>query len=260
MNIAKFVDSFTTSGRYHFTSDEAVKALNISIVAARAAIRRLRKKGVIAMPHRGFYVVVPPEYRRLGCLPPEQFTPYLMEHLCLDYYVSLLSAAEFHGAAHQRPQVFQVVVALNRPRIRCGQVRIQFVARHNVSEIPTIRKNTPRGYVLVSSAEATAFDLVGYARCCGGFNNVTTVLIELAESLKGEELAGIASLSPVPWAQRLGYLLDMVGARTLTEPLAEHVANVARDYVLLDPKQGEKGHTRSSRWKLVINIKVESDL
>jgi len=260
MNIAEFVESLTTSGRYHFTSNEAVKALNISIVAARAAIRRLQKKGAIAIPHHGFYVMVPPEYRHLGCLPPEQFIPHLMEHLGLDYYVSLLSAAEFHGAAHQRPQVFQVVAALNRPRIRCGQVRIQFVARHNVSEIPTLTKNTPRGYVLVSSAEATAFDLVGYARCCGGFDNVTTVLMELAESLKGEELAGIASLSPVPWAQRLGYLLEMAGAHALTEPLAKHVANVARDYVPLNPKQGQKGHTRSSRWKLVINAKVESDL
>ena len=84
--------------------------------------------------------------------------------------------------------------------------------------------------------------------------------MELAESLKGEELAGIASLSPVPWAQRLGYLLEMAGARALTELLAEHVASVAREYVPLDPKQGEKGHTRSSRWKLVINAKVESDL
>jgi len=260
MNIAEFVESLAASGRYHFTSDEVVKALNISIVAARAAIRRLRNKGAIAMPHRGFYVVVPAEYRRLGCLPPEQFIPYLMEHLSLDYYVSLLSAAEFHGAAHQRPQVFQVVVALNRPRIRCGKVRIQFVARHNVSEIPTLTKNTPRGYVLVSSTEATAFDLVGYVHYCGGFDNVTTVLMELAEGLKGEELAGVASLSPVPWAQRLGYLLEMAGARVLTEPLAEYVANVAREYVPLNPKQGEKGRTRSSRWKLIINAKVESDL
>jgi len=260
MNIAKFVENLTVSGRYHFTTHEAAKALNISIVAARTAIRRLRKKGAIATPHRGFHVVVPPEYRSLACLPPEQFIPYLMEHLSLNYYVSLLSAAEFHGAAHQRPQVFQVVVALNRPRIRCGKVRIQFVARHNISKIPTLTKNTPRGYILVSSAEATAFDLVGYVHYCGGFDNVTTVLVELAESLKGEELARVASLSPVPWAQRLGYLLEMAGARALTEPLAKHVANVAREYVPLDPKQGEKGLTRSSRWKLVINAEVESDL
>jgi hypothetical protein len=59
---------------------------------------------------RGFHVIVPPEYRSLGCLPPEQFAPALMETLGMPYYAGLLSAAQFHGAAHQRPQVFQVVV------------------------------------------------------------------------------------------------------------------------------------------------------
>ena len=32
------------------------------------------------MAFRGFCVIVPPEYRRLGCLPPEQFVLQLMEH------------------------------------------------------------------------------------------------------------------------------------------------------------------------------------
>lgn len=36
---------------------------------------------------------------------------------------------EYPGAAHQRPQVFQVVVARNKPEIVCGKVRIQFIAR-----------------------------------------------------------------------------------------------------------------------------------
>ncbi len=38
MNIAKFVENLTVSGRYHFTTHEAAKALDISIVAARTAI------------------------------------------------------------------------------------------------------------------------------------------------------------------------------------------------------------------------------
>jgi hypothetical protein len=37
-----------------------------------------------------------------------------MDHLGEVYYTGLLSAAEFHGAAHHRPQLFQVVVAKAR--------------------------------------------------------------------------------------------------------------------------------------------------
>ena len=260
MDITKFVEGIASRGRYHFTTEEARKALGVSYVAARAAIQRLRRKGGVAMPYRGFNVVVPPEYRRLGCLPADQFIPQLMGHLGLHYYVGLLSAAEIHGAAHQRPQVFQVVVAANRPHIRCGEVRVQFVARRNAGEIPTVTKNTPRGYARVASTEATAFDLVGYAQHCGGLSNVSTVLLELAESLKPEEIVRIAPLSPVPWAQRLGYLLETAGATAVTEPLAKHVARVAREYIPLNPKRGQRSRERSNRWKLIVNDTVEPDL
>jgi hypothetical protein len=78
-------------------------------------------------------MVVPPEYRKLGCLPPEQFVPQLM-----------------------------VAVAKNRKPIRCGSVEVDFVARKGVARVPRTTVNIPRGTVSVSSMETTALDLVGY--------------------------------------------------------------------------------------------------
>jgi hypothetical protein len=63
------------------------------------------------------------------------FIPFLMEHLGEKYYAGLLSAGEYHGAAHQRPQVYQVVTARNGPQINCGRVRVQFIARKNMEQI-----------------------------------------------------------------------------------------------------------------------------
>ena len=120
-----FVTDLAATGRYHFTTHEAVEALGVSMVAARASLRRLKHKGQLADPHRGFHVIVPPEYRRLGCLPAEQFVPQLMEHLGEHYYAALLSAAELHGAAHQRPQSFQVMVRSARRAIACGASRVR---------------------------------------------------------------------------------------------------------------------------------------
>ncbi len=79
MDLAGYVESLAAHGRYHFTPQEAEKALGSSPIAVRSAIRRLRLKGAVAMPLRGFLLAIPPEYRKLGCLPPEQFIPYLME-------------------------------------------------------------------------------------------------------------------------------------------------------------------------------------
>src|SRR5208282_2189135 len=127
-NARDYVSSLAANGRYHFTSGEVQSVLGVSAAAAKLALNRLEKKSFIASPARGFYVLVPPEYRSLGCLPADQFIPALMKRLGLPYYAGLLSAAQYHGAAHQRPQEFQVFLAKNRRPIRCGIVRVAFMA------------------------------------------------------------------------------------------------------------------------------------
>src|SRR5690606_34243495 len=154
------VREWAATGRYLFSTDEIAQTLGVSDTAARAALRRLKAKGEIASPHRGFHLYVPAEYQSLGCLPPEQFVPQLMKRLSVPYYAGLLTAARYHGAAHQQPQQFQVVVPKNRLAIHCGRVEVEFVARHNAAAMPTGRVNTPRGFLRISVPEATAFDLV----------------------------------------------------------------------------------------------------
>ncbi len=75
------IGDLAANGRYHFTSSEVRSALGVSETAARQALSRLAAKGEIATsPARGFYVILPPEYRRLGCLPADQFIPALAAH------------------------------------------------------------------------------------------------------------------------------------------------------------------------------------
>jgi predicted transcriptional regulator of viral defense system len=254
-----FVTDLAAAGRYHFTTHEAVEALGVSTVATRASLRRLKHKGQLADPHRGFHVIVPPEYRRLGCLPAEQFVPQLMEHLGERYYVALLSAAELHGAAHQRPQSFQVMVPTARRAIACGAVRVEFVARHDLERTPVVEKNTPRGRLLLSSPEATVLELVGYADRCGGLDNVASVLAELIEGTDPDRLRAAAELCPVAWVQRLGHLLDVVGHGDRADALAPYVTANARVVAPLVRARSSAGAPRLERWKLAVNASVEPD-
>ncbi len=257
---ADYIDHLAAGGRLHFTTGEARQALGGSLVAARAALRRLERKGAIATPYRGFHVIVPPEYRSLGCLPPDQFVPDLMKHLGLRYYAGLLTAAEFHGAAHHRPQRFQVMVAKNRRPLRCGSVQVEFIARHDLEETPTKAMNTPRGTLLLSSPETTALELVGYAHRCGGLDNVATVLAELAESLDPVKLRAAARLCPVSWSQRLGFLLERAGKRGLARGIQPLVHRRAHSQTPLVRNAPRGRVPRSSRWKLLVNANVEPDL
>ena len=260
MSAIKFIAELVARGRHCFSTQEAAQALGTSMVATRAALRRLRQKGELAMPYKGFHVIVPPEYRDTGCLPADHFIPALMEHLHEKYYAGLLSAAEYHGAAHQRPQVFQVVVAKNKPEITCGKVRVQFIARKNMEKMPTSDFKTPRGYLKISTPAATAFDLVGYFHHAAGLDNVATILAELVELIDGKDIVAIAAFSPVAWAQRLGYLLDLVGAEEKAGGLADYIAHEKPVPTPLLPSQPFKGIALLPRWRLLVNAKVEAEV
>ncbi|MCE2519883.1 MAG: type IV toxin-antitoxin system AbiEi family antitoxin [Alphaproteobacteria bacterium] len=253
------IGDLAARGRYHFTSSEVRSTIGVSEAATRQALSRLAAKGEIASPARGFYVIVPPEYRRLGCLPADHFIPALMEHRSTRYYVGLLSAAQYHGAAHHRPQEFQVVVERNRPAIVCGVVRVAFAARRNLAGVPVERFNNPRGTVVVSTVEATAIDLVGYMHRAGGLDRVAGVLSELGEDMDPERLVEASKSASIRWAQRLGYLLEHVGAADGVVPLKEHVRQRARNYTTLLPSADAIGAPRSKDWRLLVNASIEAD-
>lgn len=257
---ARYIVDLAARGRHHFTLEEATAALGSSFPAARGALRRLQARGEIANPYQGFYVIVPPEYRRLGSLPADQFVPQLMEHLGEPYYVSLLSAAELHGAAHQRPQALQVMLKTNRRAIECGEVRVQFIARKDMEGTSVVERMTPRGVLRVASPEATALELVGYADQSGGLDNVASVLAELAEAIVPDRLVSEGRRSPVAWVQRLGYLLDLTEHRDLADKLAPSVIARVKDVAPLVRAKSRSGAPRDGRWKLVVNETVEPDL
>lgn len=254
-----YVEALAARGRYHFTSSEAREAMGTSAAATKLALNRLRRQGLLAMPARGFYVIVPPEYRSLGCLPAEQFIPALMVEKGLPYYAGLLSAAQYYGAAHHRPQAFQVFLRGNRRPLACGKVRVDFIARKRIHDVPVRKFNTPRGEIRVSSPEATAIDLAGYPQHAGGLDQVATVLAELAETMDGALLPEAAATAPLPWAQRLGYLLELTEAGFVTGPLKDYVQERARVYTALVPGAASKSADRNADWKVIVNATVEPE-
>ncbi len=255
------IAELAANGRYHFTVSEMRSMLGVSEAGTRLSLSRLARKGLIASPARGFYVIVPPEYKRLGCLPAEQFIPALMDSLERPYYAALLSAAQYHGAAHHRPQSFQVAVSGHRRPISCGAVGVSFITRKRLAEVPVEHVNTPRGTIRISSVEATALDLVGYEKRIGGLDHAATVLAEVAERIDPDLLAAASQTAPIPWAQRLGYLLELVDEAKKAASLKAEVRRRARDSVpLLTAGADQESVPRSADWRLYINAEIEVEV
>jgi len=253
-----WVDDLQARGRYTFTRDDALAATGASEIAVAASLRRLRKAGRIVSPRRGFHVIVPLEYRATGAPPAEWFIDDLMRHLGRPYYVALLSAAALYGAAHHAPQVFQVVTDVPTRPLTVGRVRVAFVqGRAGLS--PTQPVNTATGTMLISTPEATALDLVRHPSACGGLQNVAGVLRELAERIDGARLVDAARGVERTVAQRLGWLLDHLGASERAEPLARALATGPVFPTPLRPDLPDGSLEPDPRWHVLVNATIEED-
>ena len=135
-----------------------------------------------------------------------------------------------------------------------------FFARKCLAAVPVVPFNNPRGTILVSSVEATAVDLVGYMNRAGGLDRVAGVLSELADDLDPERLVEASKSASILWGQRLGYLLEHIGAGDNIVPLKEHVQQRARNSTKLLPDSDASNATRSKNWKLLVNAKVEVEV
>ena len=263
MKLIDYIDKLIANGRCYFTLDEASFELGKARHTIVLSIEHLKTKGYLASPAKGFYVIVSPEFRIYDCLPAELFIPYLMEYWQHPYYAGLLTAAMYHGASHQQPQIFQIITDRNRPMLECGKVRVQFIAKSNIQIVPVQRLSTLKSILTISTPEATAMDLLCYPMHCGGLNRIVTVLDELREHIRANELRVLAENQiEIAWKQRLGFLLDKLGSPHLADILATHLMKQNRvDYILLMPGlQDENKSIKNKKWKIIENTDFESDL
>jgi predicted transcriptional regulator of viral defense system len=253
-------------GTISFSRDEVEKQFpNSSKNAISFSLNRLTESNRIASVWKGFYVIIPVEYALRGSIPPVLYIDYLMKHIQRKYYVALLNAAEFYGAAHQRPQQYSVVSEF--PFIRDLAKKDTYV--HFVVTRKTIPQtwlksfNTEKGIVLVSKPELTAADLITFQKEIGGLNRACTVLYELMEVVKfGKSDKAFFDYVPSSTIQRLGYLLENVleqlkQADILFSKAQTHGCRFQS--IPLKYSKPTKDCETNAKWKIIVNEYIEID-
>jgi predicted transcriptional regulator of viral defense system len=221
-------------------------------------------KEYIVSIHKGYYLIITPQYQSKGILPPSLFLDSFMQVLNKPYYLGLLSAASYHGSSHQQPQEFFVVTSFPvlRPMQKKG-IKINFISKREIPSKLLENKKTEAGYLKISNPALTATDLIQYAKRVGGINRVATVLSELAESIQPDAFnSNLLQHVPVTALQRLGYLLDKIFDN---QPLANALYmalqnnNVPLFRIPLKAAGETKGFETDERWKVIINTIIEID-
>lgn len=250
-------------GRYSFTFSELKAQFNQSEKAILQSLFRLKKAKKVAQIRKSFYVIVPPEYAATGTLPPVLFINDLMKFLKRDYYVSLQSAAALHGAAHQQPQEFFVMI--EKPTLRKvsnEKLRLNFIVKRSLPLNCIENKKSDTGFFKISSPELTAMDIVQYQLKTGGLNNVVTILQELAEIISPNKISNCVDHSiATSTLQRLGYIFDEVLQNQKLSTVIENILkHKNKTPVPLSIKGKQQKFPINKKWMIIENVKLEGDL
>jgi len=173
-SLERYVDDRLIHGRAHFSREEALAALGLKPDALADAVTRLIKKHRLANPRHGFYLILRPEDQIAGAPDPVRWIDPLMKYQRIDYRISLLRAAAFHGASHQAAMVFQVVVPRQLRDFEIGRHRLQFLYQtpktfalaNQPDQLDEMKSDA--GFANVSGVELTLLDCARYFHKAAG--------------------------------------------------------------------------------------------
>ncbi len=270
LSLDQFIDDRLLHGRAYFNREEALAAVDLNQESLTAVITRLVKKRRLANPRHSFYLILRPEDLAAGAPDPVRWIDPLLKHQGLDYRISLLRAAAFHGSSHQAAMVFQVVVPKQLRDFEIGRHRLQFLyqtpkAFAQINQPDLLKQmKSDAGFAQVAGVELTLLDCARYFHKASGINGVAQIVKDIGAQAKPSVLAKAAAAYENSSVRRLGYLLELAGHLRQANAL-ESFSKQAKTAVPLDPsvkplvESMSELHEKNAKWKLVINDLVEID-
>jgi predicted transcriptional regulator of viral defense system len=259
-SLADFVDALQQGARYSFTRNEVESVLGLASESLTKALQRLHRNGRIHRLRRGFYAIIPLEYRSSGMIPLDWYIDDLMRFLGVPYYVGVLSAAAMHGAGHQQPQEHHVVVPTTIRPVRTPVLRIRFFCKAacEQTQIESVRGFS--GWMPVSTRGATVMDCVRFASTIGGLDAVLTVLDELCATMTSDDLLDAVRHEPdISIVQRTGWLLERIADPALLHGVHDWLRGRKVYRTRLDVREPARGYSSDPRWHVIVNSNPESE-
>ena len=163
-----------------------------------------------------------------------------------------------HGASHQAPQVFQVMVDRYVADRDIQRVKLRFYANEYIEQMAVEDRRVDTGWIRLATRETTLVDLAVHPDEAGGLSNVATITAEIGD-LDVPALAHLARLRSRSVARHLGWLLDEFRRDLEFEPLRE-VALARSGYPTRLVRALTARGQVDRRWNLQVNSEVEPDL
>jgi predicted transcriptional regulator of viral defense system len=263
VNAKEFIKHLLSIENYSFSLEEITKNTDGEGTSLKFELARLIEKREIVNFRKGFYLIIPPRYSKQGKIPIQLYADKLFKSLNRNYYLGFYTAAKFHGASHQQSQ--QEYVMTEKPKlsdIQKKELKTRFFTASKWSNINIHERKSDAGIFSISSPVLTAVDLIHHQSKLGGLNRMLAVFEELSEEINPNDIQKLLTWYPNKSSlQRLGFILEELQVdEELTEPILEYLKTHKYFPVLLSPKTNKKAGAVNNKWKVDVNIKLESDL
>lgn len=263
MNAKEYIKYLLSIESYSFSLNEIAQVTAGSNNSLKFELLRLSEKGEIVNLRKGFYLIITPRYSSAKKLPIQLYCEKLFNHLNRNYYVGLFTAAKFHGASHQ--QVQRDYIITEKPKlndISKNTFDIRFFTTTNWSDKNIQQKKADAGIFKISSPALTIVDLIHHQTKLGGINRMLATIEELTEELIESDLLNLLSWYPnKSTLQRFGFLIEVLGMEEKFQEIIYSELKAKNFFpVLLSPKSKEKPGAVDNKWKVDVNVKIESDL
>ncbi|MBI1307011.1 MAG: hypothetical protein GC181_10455 [Bacteroidetes bacterium] len=263
MKVSDYIRHLQSIEEYSFSLNEIISNSSKNTLAIKREISRLIEKKQILNLRKGFYLIIPPRYSNLNKLPIQLYSEKLFTYLNRRYYIGLYSAAKVHGASHQQTQRDYFIIETPKLNsIRKNSFDIQFYTCRNWPENNINQKKSDAGFYQVSSPALTFIDLIHHHSKIGGINRMLAILEELMEEITEEDVRQLlAWYNNKSTLQRAGFLWEELHGSGAVADLFFEKINKEQFYpVLLSMSKSSKPGSVKNRWKIDVNIKLESDL
>ncbi|HKL34085.1 MAG TPA: type IV toxin-antitoxin system AbiEi family antitoxin [Tangfeifania sp.] len=263
MNAKEYIKYLLSIEEYSFSLDEIAREIEYNGTSLKFELWRLVEKGEIVNLRKGFYLIIPPRYSSAQKLPVQLYCEKLFKYLKRNYYIALFTAAKFHGASHQQIQRDYIVTENPKPNdISKKNIEIRFFGSGVWSEKNILIKKSDAGIFKVSTPALTIADLIHHQNKLGGINRMLASIEELAEELTEPDLRDLLKWYPnKSTLQRLGFLAEELGINeNFQKIMFDHLVQSNFFPVLLTPNSGEKPGAVDNKWKVDVNVQIESDL
>ena len=148
----------------------------------------------------------------------------------------------------------------SRRPIAVGRLQVQFFVKQGIARTPTQPLVNAYAPLLVSTPEATSFDLIRYASRIGGLGRALETLVPLVPLIRIPEMKKLLEAeNETSTAQRLGYILEKSGSSKLAEVIHKWLPSKIPLIPFVPTAAKPKGASLVEKWRL-LNNSGESEL